>query len=293
MAARWWRPRGCSPAPSPGSTRSGSSRWQTTWSGVLLEPHWSRKRAAAVATGGHASRHPVLVGRTVDYGRIAPRRPASVFIRHAWWRATGTPAPVLSTPTASSSRTSRSSSTGRGPGPRGGPRTPGGVLRAADPVRRGVGTPLRQLVEAHVAPAARNARLHRGNAAPLRRPRWTRRLPRPRGAGGLPCRCRTRSSRERRPTASPSTSGLRHCTRWTRHRSPGRGRGCGGAGHRLIKTLPSSSAGSSRPRPDHARAVLPGCVRHGRSRTTASRARRAERELWAHARSQIPRDAWG
>jgi ATP-dependent helicase HrpA len=48
------------------------------------EPHWSRKRAAAVATE-RVTLHgiPVVVGRTVDFGRIAPEESRELFIRHA------------------------------------------------------------------------------------------------------------------------------------------------------------------------------------------------------------------
>ena len=48
------------------------------------EPHWSRKRAAAVATEC-VTLHgiPVVVGRTVDYGRIDPEISRELFIRHA------------------------------------------------------------------------------------------------------------------------------------------------------------------------------------------------------------------
>jgi len=48
------------------------------------EPHWSRKRAAAVATE-RVTLHgiPIVVGRTVDYGRIDPEVSRELFIRHA------------------------------------------------------------------------------------------------------------------------------------------------------------------------------------------------------------------
>jgi ATP-dependent helicase HrpA len=48
------------------------------------EPHWSRKRAAAVATE-RVTLHgiPVVVGRTVDFGRIDPELSRELFIRHA------------------------------------------------------------------------------------------------------------------------------------------------------------------------------------------------------------------
>jgi ATP-dependent helicase HrpA len=48
------------------------------------EPHWSRKRAAAVATE-RVTLHgiPIVVGRTVDYGRIDPETSRELFIRHA------------------------------------------------------------------------------------------------------------------------------------------------------------------------------------------------------------------
>jgi ATP-dependent helicase HrpA len=48
------------------------------------EPHWSRKRAAAVATE-RVTLHgiPIVVGRNVDYGRIDPETSRELFIRHA------------------------------------------------------------------------------------------------------------------------------------------------------------------------------------------------------------------
>ncbi len=48
------------------------------------EPHWSRKRAAAVATE-RVTLHgiPVVVGRTVDLGRIDPELARELFIRYA------------------------------------------------------------------------------------------------------------------------------------------------------------------------------------------------------------------
>ncbi|MGH3614329.1 MAG: ATP-dependent RNA helicase HrpA [Pseudonocardia sp.] len=48
------------------------------------EPHWSRKRAAVVAIE-RATLHgiPIVVGRTVDYGRIDPEVSRELFIRHA------------------------------------------------------------------------------------------------------------------------------------------------------------------------------------------------------------------
>ncbi|WP_372452562.1 ATP-dependent RNA helicase HrpA [Pseudonocardia nigra] len=48
------------------------------------EPHWSRKRAAAVAVE-RVTLHgiPIVVGRNVDYGRIDPETSRELFIRHA------------------------------------------------------------------------------------------------------------------------------------------------------------------------------------------------------------------
>ena len=48
------------------------------------EPHWSRKRAAAVATE-RVTLHgiPIVAGRTVDFGRIDPELSRELFIRHA------------------------------------------------------------------------------------------------------------------------------------------------------------------------------------------------------------------
>ncbi|MGE3286281.1 MAG: ATP-dependent RNA helicase HrpA [Pseudonocardia sp.] len=48
------------------------------------EPHWSRRRAGAVATE-RVTLHgiPVVVGRTVDLGRIEPELARELFIRHA------------------------------------------------------------------------------------------------------------------------------------------------------------------------------------------------------------------
>jgi ATP-dependent helicase HrpA len=48
------------------------------------EPHWSRKRAAAVATE-RVTLHgiPIVAGRTVDFGRIDPEAARELFIRHA------------------------------------------------------------------------------------------------------------------------------------------------------------------------------------------------------------------
>jgi ATP-dependent helicase HrpA len=48
------------------------------------EPHWSRKRAAAVATERVTLYGvPIVVGRTVDFGRIDPELSRELFIRHA------------------------------------------------------------------------------------------------------------------------------------------------------------------------------------------------------------------
>ena len=48
------------------------------------EPHWSRKRAAAVATERVTLYGiPIVVGRTVDFGRIDPELARELFIRHA------------------------------------------------------------------------------------------------------------------------------------------------------------------------------------------------------------------
>jgi ATP-dependent helicase HrpA len=48
------------------------------------EPHWSRKRAAAVATERVTLYGiPVVVGRSVDFGRIDPETSRELFIRHA------------------------------------------------------------------------------------------------------------------------------------------------------------------------------------------------------------------
>ena len=48
------------------------------------EPHWSRKRAAAVATE-RVTLHgiPIVAGRTIDFGRIDPELSRELFIRHA------------------------------------------------------------------------------------------------------------------------------------------------------------------------------------------------------------------
>jgi ATP-dependent helicase HrpA len=48
------------------------------------EPHWSRKRAASVAVE-RVTLHgiPIVVGRTVDYGKIDPETSRELFIRHA------------------------------------------------------------------------------------------------------------------------------------------------------------------------------------------------------------------
>ncbi len=48
------------------------------------EPHWSRKRAGAVATERVTLYGvPIIVGRTVDFGRIDPELARELFIRHA------------------------------------------------------------------------------------------------------------------------------------------------------------------------------------------------------------------
>jgi ATP-dependent helicase HrpA len=48
------------------------------------EPHWSRKRAAAVATERVTLYGiPIVVGRSVDFGRIDPETSRELFIRHA------------------------------------------------------------------------------------------------------------------------------------------------------------------------------------------------------------------
>jgi ATP-dependent helicase HrpA len=51
---------------------------------TYAEPHWSRKRASAVATE-RVTLHgiPIVAGRRVDYGRIDPEGSRELFIRHA------------------------------------------------------------------------------------------------------------------------------------------------------------------------------------------------------------------
>ena len=51
---------------------------------TYAEPHWSRKRAGAVATE-RVTLHgvPIVVGRTVDLGRIDPEQARDLFLRHA------------------------------------------------------------------------------------------------------------------------------------------------------------------------------------------------------------------
>ena len=81
----WWRPAGCSPAPSPGSTRRSSSGWPTTWSsGSTREPRWDAKRGSVVATERVTLYGlPLVVGRRVQYGSIDPVVSRELFIRHA------------------------------------------------------------------------------------------------------------------------------------------------------------------------------------------------------------------
>ncbi len=90
----WWRPPGCGRGPWPAS----SPEWVEPLARHLVkrsysEPHWERKRGAAVATGeGHPVRHP---DRGRPQGRYWPRStrrwPGSCSSGTPWSRATGRP----------------------------------------------------------------------------------------------------------------------------------------------------------------------------------------------------------
>ena len=192
------------------------------------EPHWSRKRAAAVAVE-RVTLHgvPIVVDRRVDYGRIDPETSRDLFIRHALVEGDwDTRHPFFRANRALLEDVEELETRAR---------------------RRDLSVDEETLfafydsrIPADVVSGRHfdtwwkkqrdkgRARLHRGDgAAPRRPPRSTRRpTPTTSRRAGSRCRCRTRSSRAAATTGSPSTCRWRPCSRWTRPRSRGRCRGC-------------------------------------------------------------------
>ena len=101
---------------SPGSSRSGPSRWPATWSTrSYSEPHWSKRQAAVdgAPSGSRCTALPIVVGRR---GRLRPDRPGAVpgavHPARAGRGRLADPPPVLRRQPGAAARTSRSWSTG-------------------------------------------------------------------------------------------------------------------------------------------------------------------------------------
>ncbi len=74
-APSWWRPRACSAAASPTSSRNGSRRWPATCcKKQLLDPHWEKKAAEVMALE-RATLYGLVVysGRRVNFGQVDPQ----------------------------------------------------------------------------------------------------------------------------------------------------------------------------------------------------------------------------
>ncbi len=225
-----------------------SPEWIEPLAGHLVrrsysEPHWSRKRAAAVATE-RVTLHgiPIVVGRTVDFGRIDPELSRELFIRHALvegdWdtrhRFFHANRELLDDVEELEHRARRRDLVVD-------EETLVALLRPADPGRRDLRAALRPLVEDAPRAGSRSCSTSPRRCCAPRRPPPSTAPPIPTTStpAGSPCRCRTRSSRARAPTASPSTCRWPRCTRLTRRRSPGRYPGLREElVTALIKTLP-------------------------------------------------------
>ncbi len=84
-APSWSRPRACSAAASPTSSRSGSKRWAAhLLKKQLLDPHWEKKAAEVVALE-RATLYGLVVysGRRVDFDKVDPQAAREIFIREA------------------------------------------------------------------------------------------------------------------------------------------------------------------------------------------------------------------
>ncbi len=70
---------------SPASSRSGWSRWASTWSaGSTDEPHWERRAArAAVYERTTLFGLTLASGRSVPFEHVDPKAARELFIRHA------------------------------------------------------------------------------------------------------------------------------------------------------------------------------------------------------------------
>ena len=169
------------------------------------EPHWSRKRAATVATERVTLYGiPIVSGRAgrlrTDRRRAVPR---AVHPARAGRGRLGHPAPVLPRQPGAARRRRGAGAPGPAPRPGGRRGGPGRLLRPAHPGRGGVRPALRQLVEAHLAHAAASCSTSpRRCCAPRRRtPSTAPPIPTTSPPAGSPCRCRTRSTRAPAPTA--------------------------------------------------------------------------------------------
>ena len=261
------------------------------------EPHWSRKRAGAVATE-RVTLHgvPIVVGRTVDLGRIDPEQARELFLRHALvegdWDTRhaffAANRALLDDVEELETRARRRDLVGRrGHALR--------LLRRAGARRGRLRAALRHLVEARAPPAPGPARPHRGvpDDRGGQASRTRRRTPTPSRPAGSRCRCRTRSSPASETdgiTVDVPVAALHQVdpTPFT-WQVPGLREELVTA---LIKTLPKQLRRLFAPAPDHARAVLARLQAPGSDGTVEPLLDGLERELGRMRNVTIPRDAW-
>ena len=194
------------------------------------EPHWSRKRAGAVAVE-RVTLHgiPIVVGRNVDLGRIDPELARELFLRHALVEGDwDTRHAFFAANRALLDDVEELETRARRRDLVVDEDTLFAFYDARVPAEVVSGRHFDTLVEEGPAPAARPARPHRG--VPDDRGRQGgRRVGVPgRGRGGrahAAAVVRVRAGLAR-PTASRSTCRSPRCTRSTPRRSPGRSPGC-------------------------------------------------------------------
>ena len=190
------------------------------------EPHWSRKRAGAVATE-RVTLHgvPIVVGRTVDLGRIDPEQARELFLRHALVEGDwDTRHAFFAANRALLDDVEELETRARRRDLVVDEDTLYAFYDARVPAEVVSGRHFDTWWKRERRAAPRPARPHRG-VPDDRRSRGgptARRTPTPSRPAASRCRCRTRSSPARRPTGSPSTCRSPRCTRSTPRRSPGR-----------------------------------------------------------------------
>ena len=257
------------------------------------EPHWSRKRAAAVATE-RVTLHgiPIVAGRTVDFGRIDPELSRELFIRHALvegdWdtrhRFFHANRELLDDVEELEHRARRRDLVVD-------EETLVAFYEARDPGRGRLRAALRQLVEADLAPAARAARLHRGDAAHRagrrRRPRPPTPTTSTRGGLTLPLsyafepghRDRRRDRRRAGGRAAPGRPDAVHLAG---------ARAARGAGHRADQDAAQARCAGTSPRPP----TTPAPCSPGSPAGDEPLLDGLERELGRMRGVHIPREAW-